>query len=69
MKVTRYRLISAEPYPFLKGITLGEVYERPSNDVVVKKEDTEFEALLRKYWERLELNKQSYILLKNRNKL
>ena len=59
MKVTRYILISAEPHIFLKGRILG----------VVKKEDTEFEAFLRKYWEKLELHKQSYILLKNKNKL
>jgi hypothetical protein len=35
----------------------------------IKKEVDEFEKMLLEYWERLEKARESYILLKNRNKL
>lgn len=35
----------------------------------IKKESDAFEVMLREYWERLEKARESYILLKNRNKL
>ena len=39
------------------------------NYVEIKKEVDEFEKMLLEYWEKLEKARESYILLKNRNKL
>lgn len=39
------------------------------NYLEIKKESDAFEQMLLEYWERLEKARESYILLKNRNKL
>ena len=48
--------------------TVKNNYSRWSYAEVIK-ESNDFEQMLLEYWERLEKARESYILLKNRNKL